>query len=161
VIVGADKDRLLSGISVLEGKSADLTAGADGSVATTPKAGSFLFAAMNKLPDSEAAPLKQAKSIVMDLGEADREIYADLSLETRTAKDATNLVAVMQGGWPWREWRRAVIRSTRSCARYRLWPMDNHHRQRVAHLREVPLQRGEDHIVPAGSLGSPELARAR
>jgi hypothetical protein len=98
VIVGADKDRLLSGISVLEGKSADLTAGADGSVATTPKAGSFLFAAMNKLPDSEAAPLKQAKSIVMDLGEADREIFADLSLETRTAKDATNLVAVMQGG---------------------------------------------------------------
>ncbi len=98
VIVGADKDRLLGGIAVLEGKAAGLAAAAEGPMSTDPKAGSFMFAAMNKLPDSEAAPLRHAKSIVMDMGEADKEIYADLQVNTLTAQDAANMMQVMQGG---------------------------------------------------------------
>lgn len=98
VVVAPERARLLEGIAVVDGKAPALAGREDGVIGRTPKAGSVVFAAANKMPNSEAAPFQNAESFAMDVGEAEGEMFAEVLLVSKTTEDASNLAKVMQGG---------------------------------------------------------------
>lgn len=98
VIVAADKDRLLAGIGVLEGKAEALTKAPTGLGAAAPRAGSIIFASATHLPDAEAMPFQHAEAFTLDAGESGQELYADMRVTAKSSEEAANMSQVARGG---------------------------------------------------------------
>ncbi len=97
LIAAADKDHLLSGIHILEGKGEALTGDSAGLGSVSPRVGSIIFASATKLPEAEALPFKQADGITFDAGEAEKELYADVRVTAKSSEEATNMSQVAMG----------------------------------------------------------------
>lgn len=101
VVVAGDKARLFASIDVLEGSAQSLAQSlaksADGMLARKPQAGSFFFAAATELGSAQAMPFDQAKGLVLDVGEAEGNVYADLAVIPRNPEEASDLAQMMQG----------------------------------------------------------------
>jgi hypothetical protein len=97
VVVASEKERLLNGLGVIDGKGETLADVTTGVLSRTPKRGSIVFAAGSDLGAAEAMPFKQADAIALDIGEANHEMFANMVIVPKKAEDATNLLHIMQG----------------------------------------------------------------
>jgi len=97
VLVAGDKARLLAGIRVMDGGEAPVVRDPSGLMARSPKPGSIFFAIASDLGSAEAMPFSRAKGLVVDMGEADAEVFAEVTVVPKETEDLTNLMQVMQG----------------------------------------------------------------
>lgn len=103
VLVAADKSVLLAGIRVMDGDAASLpvdpkpAAPGQDLMSASPKAGSIFFAIATNLDSAQAMPFAKAKGVVVDIGEADAQLFADLTVIPRDSENVTDLMQVMQG----------------------------------------------------------------
>lgn len=97
VLVAADKARLIEGARIAEGKSPALEKGAAGLLGRSPKGGSIIFAAASQLSGAEAMPFEKMKGLLLDIGEGEGQMYADLTVEPQQAADANDLLGILQG----------------------------------------------------------------
>jgi len=97
------REDLGAAIDVIGGRSASLASARQPAIAARPGPGSILFAATadglgglaGLKPASQVARL--AQSVVFDLGEHNRAIFARLGLRAATFEDATNMTQILQG----------------------------------------------------------------
>jgi hypothetical protein len=105
VFIARDLNRLVTGMNVADGKSPSLASAPKSEAASAaPGSGSVFFAAIDNMSwihagknDPAATMLRNSQGFTIDLGEADGEDYADLSLLVGSADDATNVVDMLKG----------------------------------------------------------------
>lgn len=96
-VVGNDKDRLLAALHVLDGKAPNLATVEKGVLSRSPGEGSIFFAAATNLSEAQAMVFQRADSVVVDLGEREHEVFADLTVVPKNQQDASTLMNAMKG----------------------------------------------------------------
>jgi hypothetical protein len=99
ILVAQDADRLAAAIARTERPAA--VAGENALLAHPPKGSSVVFVAARGLGSMASNPktmmLQQAEALVLDLGEEEGFLYADLSVTTHSPQDAQDLLAAING----------------------------------------------------------------
>jgi hypothetical protein len=94
VVAAADKDKLVAGVRLLEGKGEAMS---KDTLPRWPQEGSIVFASATHLPDAEALPFKHADSVTFDAGETGKDLFAELRVTARSSEEATNMSQVAMG----------------------------------------------------------------
>jgi hypothetical protein len=97
VIASPSKPRLLAAIGQLETGTQPRI---EGVLKPTPHQGSILFVSgsLTGLHDSQSSMmLQKAEGVLLDVGEAEGKVYADLAVRTASSEDATNMLQMAQG----------------------------------------------------------------
>jgi hypothetical protein len=99
ILVAQDADRLAAAIARVEAPAA--RPGATDLLKQPPRDSSVVFIAARGLGSMANNPktvmLQQADGLVLDCGEVDGFLYADVAVTTRSAQDAQDLLAAMNG----------------------------------------------------------------
>ena len=103
VLLANDAQVMSESMAVLEGRGLSLAAGAQGQLALAPSPGTIVFAATNQPiaelsevdPSSSVARLVQG--LVLQLGEVNGSLFANLSLSTAQPQDALRVQQILQG----------------------------------------------------------------
>lgn len=94
IVAASDKERLVRGVRLVDGAGESMP---QAGMPRWPQEGSIIFASATHLPDAEALPFKHADAFVFDMGEAGKELFAELRVTAKSSEEATNMSQVAMG----------------------------------------------------------------